>query len=371
MKIAVNTRFLLPGKLEGIGWYTHEIVRRLVAQHPKDEFVFLFDRPFDARFVYGPNVRPIVVPPPARHPLLWYLWFEWALPPVLRRLQPDVFFSPDAYLSLRANTRTVLTVHDIIPLQHPEQVPFVSRQYYRYFLPRYLRRANQIATVSHFVKQSIVERCGISAEKIAVVYNGCRDNFKPLSETEKQNVRAQFTDNQPFFFYTGAIHPRKNIPRLIRAFDRFKTETGAPVKLLLAGRFAWHTGEVTQALESARHRNDVRMLGYVPEQDLPRLMASALALAYVSLSEGFGLPVLEAMYCDTPVIASNTTALPEIAGEGALLVDPGSEREISMALKKIYSAEISLSNLIHHSQIQRQQFDWNTAADQTYQLLHG
>ena len=119
MKIAINTRFLLPDRLEGFGWYTHEIARRLVARHPEDEFLFLFDRPFDPDFVYAANVRPQALFPPARHPLLWWWWFEQSVPQALHGWGADVFFSPDSYLSLRAKTPTVMTVHDLVPLHQP------------------------------------------------------------------------------------------------------------------------------------------------------------------------------------------------------------------------------------------------------------
>lgn len=369
MRIAVNTRFLLPGKLEGLGWYTHELLQRMVAQHPEDEFVFFFDRPFDPAFVYADNVRPVVLFPPARHPVLWYAWFEWAVPQALERCGADVFFSPDSYLSLRAKTPTVLTVHDLIPLQHPEQVPWWARDYYRYFFPRYIRRAERLVAVSDFTKKTMVDLVGVAPEKVAVVYNGCREEFRPLPETEKQAVRDTFSGGQEYFFYTGAIHPRKNIPRLIRAFDQFKNATHAPVKLLLAGRFAWETGAVTAAVEQSSHRNDIVFLGYQSADNLPRLQAAALASVNVSLSEGFGLPVLESLYCDTPVLCSNTTALPEVAGDAAWYVNPKSEADIAAGLEKMYSDANLRADLVEKGRLQRQKFDWNKAADAVYQQI--
>jgi glycosyltransferase involved in cell wall biosynthesis len=369
MKIAVNTRFLLPGQLEGFGWYTHEIVRRMVLNHPDDEFLFLFDRPFDPRFVYADNVTPVVVFPPARHPVLFYTWFEWAIPKVMKRFGAQVFFSPDSMCSLRSDIPVVMTTHDIVPLHFPEQISFVVRKYLLAMLPRFLKRANQVITVSDYVKQDIVQTCGLDLNKISVVYNGCRDGFKPLNDGEKQSTRDQFSNGQPFFFYTGAIHPRKNIHRLIRAFDAFKARTGAPVQLLLAGRFAWQTGEVKTAWDQSNYQTDIRFLGYVSEEDLTRLMASALALTYVSLSEGFGLPMLEAMYSDTPVMASSTTCLPEVAGDAALLVDPYSETALAAGLEQLYSDPGLRQNLVEKGRIRRTAFSWDGAAEQIYRIL--
>ncbi len=369
MRIAVNTRFLLPDKLEGLGWYTQELLRRMVLQHPEDEFIFCFDRPFDSDFIYGPNVEPIVIFPPARHPVLWYAWFEWALPAALRRCKADVFFSPDSYLSLRSPVPTLMTVHDLIPLQHPEQVPWWSRDYYRYFFPKYMRRAEHIVAVSEFTKNCILETTGLSSDKISVVYNGSRAGFQPLDNQRKGEIRAVFSGGKDYFFYSGAIHPRKNIPRLIRAFDTFKSRTAAPVKLLLAGRFAWQTGAVKTSWEQAKNKNDIRFLGYVQEVELQQLTAAALALVNISLSEGFGLPILEAMHCDTPVVCSNTTALREVAGPAGLLVNPSSESEIADALQKIYTDGNMRKSLIENGKQQRLKFDWDSAAEQVYKLI--
>lgn len=369
MRIAVNARFLLPGRLEGFGWYTHEIMRRMVLSHPEDTFIFLFDRAYDPDFVYAPNVKPIVVSPQARHPILFRIWFEWMLPRVFRRERPEVFFSPDSMCSLGSDVPTVMTCHDLVPLHFPEQIATRHRAFLLRFLPRYIRRADHLLTVSEYVRQDIAQTCQIDVAKITAVHNGCRSVFKPVQDIEKQQVMAQFSDGKPYFFYTGAIHPRKNIHRLIRAFDAFKNKTGAPVLLLLAGRFAWQTGEVRQAYEQARHRADIRFLGYVEEADLARLMASALAMTYVSLSEGFGLPILEAMYCDTPVLAANASCLPEVAGDAALYADPLSESSIAEGLEKLYADKALASSLVEKGRLHRAQFSWDKAAEQTYQCL--
>lgn len=368
MRIAVNTRFLLPGKLEGLGWYTHELLRRMVTKHPEDTFIFLFDRPFDPGFIYGKNVLPVVAPPRARHPLAWLTWFEWSVPRALTHYSADVFFSPDFHLSLRSKVPAVMTVHDLIPLQYPKQVRWWARAYYRWFIPRFLRRADHLVAVSGFTRQEVIST-GIAPARVSVVYNGCREGFRPLPETEKQVVRATFAGGEEYFFYTGAIHPRKNIPRLLRAFDAFKAATGAPVKLLLAGRFAWQTGEVKSAYDQARFRQDIHFLGYVPESDLTRLMASALALTYLSIHEGFGLPLLEAMNAGTPVLTANTSCLPEIAGDAALLVDPWSETAIAAGLEQLFRDAELRSTLIANGHRRRTDFSWDTAAEQLYKLL--
>lgn len=370
MKIAVNARFLLPGKLEGLGWYTHELVRRIAALHPEDEFILLFDRPFDPAFVYGDNIRPLVLFPPSRHPFLWYWWFEYAVPRALRQSTAEVFFSPDSYLSLSTSVPTVMTTHDIVPLHSPEQLPFWTRHYYSHFLPRFLRRADQVLTVSDYVKSDILQTVsGVEAERIHVIGNGCRSGFRPLSAPEQEEVRREFSQGKPYFFYTGAIHPRKNIPRLIRAFDQFKKNTSSPAVLILAGRFAWNTGEVYTAVQQSPYQSDIVLTGYVPEEQLVRLMAAAYAFIYVSLSEGFGLPPLEAMHCEVPVIAANTTSLPEVCGEAALLTDPYSETAIANSMKSLWDNPQLATTLVQKGRAQRLKFSWDKAAVEVYDQI--
>jgi len=369
MRIAVNTRFLLKNQLEGVGWYTHELLQRIVRAHPEDEFLFLFDRPYDPAFLYGPNVQPVVVFPPARHPVLWYAWFEWAVPQVLKRYQPEAFFSPDSFLSLRAQTPTLLTVHDLIPLQDPQSLPFGPRRYYQHFLPRYVRKATRIAVVSAYVQQVVTDLLGVPTSRISVVYNGYRETFRPLAPEEQAAVRLRYAEGRPYFLHAGAIHPRKNLPRLIKAFDRFKTHAGAPALLLIAGRLAWDSEPARRAVQAARHRDDIRFLGYLPEAELARLYGAAWGVVNVSLNEGFGLPIVEAFACDTPVLCSNRTALAEVAGDAALQVDPESVEEIASGLSKLYFDAALRKALIDKGQLRRQQFRWDAAAQQIYQLI--
>ncbi len=362
MRIAINTRFLLQNKLEGIGWFTWEVVRRLVQAHPEHEFIFLFDRPYAPEFVFGTNVTPVVLFPPARHPLLWLWWFEIAVPRALKKYKADVFLSPDGYCSLVAKTPTVMVTHDIAFVHLPMHIPAKFRLYYQYFIPRYLRRAEHIVTVSEFSKQDIIRHYQISDKKIAVACNGVREDFQPISETEKNAIKQQYADGQDYFFYVGSVHPRKNVHRLIRAFDQFKQRTQAPVKLLIGGRFAWQTGEVKAAYDAATFKEDIVFLGYVADEALPKLLGAALALTYVSLFEGFGVPVLEAMHSEVPVLTSNASSLPEVAGDAGLLVDPLMVEQIANGLQQLYESEALRKQLIEAGRRQREKFSWSQAA---------
>lgn len=369
MRIAINTRFLLKGKLEGIGLFTHEVARRLVEQHPEHEYVFFFDRPFDPSYIYGKNVTPVVLFPPARHPFLFLWWFEIAVARALKRYKIDVFFSPDNFLTLNTLVKTILVTHDLAHVHYPGQLSFFQRHYYRLFAPRFNRRADRIVAVSHFTKKDIIETYQVASDKIVVACNGCREIFKPIGEAEIQAVRAQYAKGQPYFLYVGAVHPRKNVHRLIAAFDLFRQKSSSPVQLLIAGRFAWKAGEVEKAWRLARFQPDIRFLGYVEDDSLAKLMGAALACTYVSLFEGFGVPVLEAMHCEVPFITSDVSSMPEVAGGAGLLVNPESVEEIAEAMHQIWENNHLCQKLVAEGRQQRQKFTWQKASDIIYSVL--
>ncbi len=362
MRIAINTRFLISNKLEGIGWFTWEVAKELVANHPEHHFIFLFDRPFAPKFIPADNVEGIIVQPPARHAILWWWWFEMAIPKVLSRHKIDVFLSPDSYCSLRSKVPSVMVCHDIAFCHYPKQVPFHGRVFYKYFVPKYLKRANRIISVSDFTKQDIIRQYQTPSEKIAVACNGVRSVFRVVSEIEKVKVKQQYSQGEDYFFYLGSVHPRKNLARLIQAFDQFKTASSSPIKLLIGGRMAWQTTAIEQALANAQHRSDIHLLGYLDDSQLAKILGSAIALTYPSIFEGFGVPLLEAMYAEVPILTSNTSSLPEVAGDAAILVDPRSIDSISRGMQTLYESPSTQAALIKKGQLQRQKFSWKRAA---------
>jgi glycosyltransferase involved in cell wall biosynthesis len=369
MKIAVNTRFLLKNKLEGIGWFTYETLQRMVANHPEHEFYFIFDRPYDSSFIFGKNVTPIVLFPPARHAVLWYWWFEWSIPRALKKIQPDVFLSPDGYLSLATKIPTVLVIHDLAFEHYPQYIDKVSSAYYRHFTPKYCQKATKIATVSNFSKQDIVVRYGINAEKISVTYNGVKEQFQPASDAEKIIVQDQFSEGKEYFVYAGSLHPRKNIARLFQAFDAFKKATHAEHKLVIAGAKGWMMQEIDEAYNSMQYKNDVVFTGHLNTEDLSKVVAAAKVMVYVSLFEGFGIPIIEAMKCHVPVITSSTSSMPEVAGDAALIVNPESIAEISGAMIQMYNNPELCNELIEKGIAQQAKFSWNNTAAQLWQLI--
>lgn len=363
MIIAVNARLLLPGKLEGIGRFADETLKIITRNHPEHRFIFIFDRPYAHEFIYAPNITPVVCFPPARHPLLWFLFFECSIPRILRKYKADLFVSPDGWLSLNTRVKSLPVIHDLNFFHLPEFIPWLVRKYYHYFFPRFIRKAGRIATVSAFSKGDIVELFRIDPMRIDIVYNGASPRFKPITEEEQNAVREKFAEGCPYFLYIGLIHPRKNLANLIKAFDRFKMAINSNMKLLVVGSRKWWTPDMQQALEQSHFSDDVIFTGRVTDSDLTGITASAWALVYASHFEGFGIPVLEAMYSDTPVIASGVSSLPEVGGDAVMYVDPASVESISEAMLSVYSKEDIRKELIARGREQRLKFSWERSAD--------
>ena len=362
MKIAVNTRLLLKDKLEGIGWVAYECLRRIVKAHPEVEFYFIFDREYDEKFIFADNVKPVVLFPPARHPFLYIAYFEFAVARYLRKLKPDLYLSTDAYLSLRSKTKQLAVFHDINFEHFPQDFPKIHLWHYKKFFPKYAKKADRILTVSEFSKKDICECYGISPDKIDVVYNGANEIFIPVADDVKSDIRNRYSEGKPYFMFVGSLHPRKNLARLFTAFDIFKKRNNNDIKLLIVGNKKWWTDPIRNAYDAMTHKDDVIFAGRLSAEDLRLVTAAALASVYVSYFEGFGIPIVEAFKCDTPVITSNVTSMPEVAGDAALLVDPFSEESIAEAMEKVLDEEVR-KTLIEKGRIRKNDFSWDKAAD--------
>lgn len=369
MILGVSARVLLEGKLEGIGWFAHEILRRMVAAHPEHQFVFFFDRPYDKRFVYGPNVRAVIVPPPARHPILWFLWAEFTLPRALKKYGCDAFLALDTYMPTSSPKPTITIIHDLGFIHVPHQVPALVRAYYNRFYKIFARVATQVGTVSEYCRQDIATRYDIPAERISVVYNGVRDVFRPVSVHVASDTCHEFAGGHPYFVFVGALQPRKNVEGLLRAFDAFRKRIDSETRLVIVGRRAWLDKAIHDTYEAMTFKNEVVFTGYVNDPTLARIVASARAMTFVPLFEGFGVPAVEAMQCGVPVIASNTSSLPEITQGAALLVDPTDTDAIAEAMARVDTDEGLREQLSRAGTERAKVFSWDTSAHKVWEMV--
>lgn len=369
MRIAVNTRLLLKNRLDGIGWYMYHTLKRITLAHPEDEFYFIFDRPFDSEFIFSDNIHPLFAYPPARHPLLWYLWFELTIPRLLSNIKPDLFLSPDGYLSLSTKVPSVPVIHDINFHHRPQDLPFSSRIYYRSMFPRFARKASRIATVSEYSKMDISDSYHIPLEKIDVTFNGSHELYRPLDEIVKSKVRDKYFHSNPYFIFIGSLHPRKNIERLLMAFDEFKSRNSSNIGLMIVGGELFDTGSIFRIYNNMKFGSEVKFTGRLEPPELRDVLGSSLALIYVPLFEGFGVPLVEAMNCDIPIVASNVTSVPEITGDAAVYANPYDVNSIAEAMLRISSNNHLQQKCIETGRIRRNLYSWDKTAQRLWECM--
>jgi glycosyltransferase involved in cell wall biosynthesis len=366
MRIAVNTRFLLAGQLEGYGHFINEIFSRLAAAHPQHEFLYIFDRPFDAAFITLPNIMPVVIGPPARHPLLWKYWYDYRLSAAAKKNGADVLVCPDGFCSLRTRIPQVTVIHDLAYWNQPKAIAASHLRFYKRYTPKFIKKTSVLATVSAFSRTDIASRYAFNEDKIALIPNAVRECFRPLHWQDREAVKTEYAGGYEYFVYAGSIHPRKNLVNLLKAFSIFKKWQRSDMKLLLCGRLAWQHEDFEKSLATYKYRDDVVLMGYQPEATLARVLAGAYALVYPSFFEGFGMPVLEAMKCAVPVVTANTSALPETGGDAALYADPTDPESIAGEMMRLYKDESLRNRLIEKGLQRAQQFSWQQSAEQMW-----
>jgi len=368
MRVAVNTRLLIQNKMDGIGRYAVEVLKRMTRNNPQVEFHFIFDRPFSSDFIFGNNIVPHVLAPESRHPILWYIWFELQLPRLLRKINPNVFFSTDGFMSTRTQLPSIITIHDINFEHRPADLKWTHSLFYRKYFKKYAKQADHIITVSDFSKQDIMQTYKINEKKISVVYNGVSNHFRKINNAEKSSIKQQYTQSKDFFIFVGSLHSRKNINNLLLAFDNYKKQKGK-YKLLIIGEKKWLDKNTKNIYKQMLFQKEVIFLGRVHDSELPMILAAAQALCFVSLFEGFGLPIIESMKASVPVITSNTSAMPEIAQDAAIIVNPYDNIDIMNALFNIEKNDSLKLALVKKGNERVLDFDWDVSANKIWKIL--
>lgn len=369
MKIAINTRLLIKNKLEGIGWFTFETMKRITRNHPEHEFFFLFDRKPHPDFLFSTNITPVVLQPPARHPFLWYLWFEFSVARFLKKNKIELFVSTDGFIPLNSKTPSIAVIHDINFYHFPEWIPFLVRKYYNWFFPKFAQQAASIVTVSEYSKNDIAKCFNVDLNKITVAHNGANLAFEPITEDEKNQVKEKYSKGNPYFVFVGALNPRKNVASLLKAFDIFIDKTKLDYSLVIVGEPMFMTDDITQALKGMKHKNLVEFSGRLQVNELRMVMGGATALVFVPYFEGFGIPMVEAMYCHVPIIASNKTAMPEVAGDAAYYVDPYNISSIADAMEIVATDHKLREALAAKAEKRKELFTWDNTANKLYECM--
>lgn len=388
MIIAINARTLRAVPRDGIGWFTYEVIRGMVRNHPEHRFVLIGDRRYSRlpagsggqgewvrvdRYrkyegfpVEGINVEYVTIPLRTVHPLLWHVWHEYLLPPVLKRIRADVFIAPDGMMPLRTDVPCIPVIHDLNYEHRPGDIPRGECRYYRRRFPLFAKKGARVATVSHFSAGDIAAKYGISPDQIDVVPNGVAEIFSPPLPGEAEETRKQYTGGRPYFLFVSNFSPRKNVEVVIRAFEIFRRSGSGDHVLLLAGRRLYLTREMDRHLVASPYGSDILFTGSVTRDVLRRLYGAAEALTFVPWLEGFGIPVVEAQRCGTPCILSDGSSLPEVSGGAALCVSPADAGATADAMARLVTDGALRSRLAAEGHTNSLRYTWEKAAEEMW-----
>ena len=281
-----------------------------------------------------------------------------------RTLPPSALYHATEHLLPRLARPTVLTVHDLIFAAFPQHHTWTNRAFLRMAMPLFVRAADAIIAVSRQTRQDLIDRYGTPAAKIRVIYEGIDDRFAPIGPPQVERIRQKYSPDRPYLLMVGTLEPRKNHATAMRALARLK-QAGHPQRLLICGGEGWLFEPVRALVDTLDLAGDVTFAGRAPDEDLPALYAGADALLLPSLYEGFGFPVLEAMACGAPVVCANSSSLPEVAGDAALLVSPTDYEALAAALERILTEPGLADDLRRRGAAQAARFRWERCAAET------
>jgi glycosyltransferase involved in cell wall biosynthesis len=380
VRIAVDARPAAFPYRTGVGQYTRQLLRLLPRLDAESTYIAWY---LNARGLLGgsrrmftdiaaPNLRERWTPVPAR----WFRPLEqrFEVPRVEWLVGFDVLFAPNFVPPPTRTKRLVMTVHDVAFRLFPETAPHSTRRWLRR-LDRALKQAARIIVVSEQTKRDLVEQYRVSEHQVVVVPNGVDAHaFQDITDTDVNAAREQLGIGGPYLLFLGGIEPRKNLPAVVRAFARLSSDV-QPMLVIAGWRTEWNPEgwtELQQALGDipAGIRSRIQVAGYVPEERKVALLAGAEALVYPSRYEGFGLQVLEAMAAGTPVLTSNVSALPEVAGDAAVLVDPADDDAIADGMEKLLRDDELRKDLRERGRARAERFSWEETARRTVEVLH-
>lgn len=362
MRLAIDASRVTVAQRTGTENYARQLLVALLPLMKAYQVTLYFrDQPVPGVLPDLPNVEQQIIPWPR-------LWTHVRLAAALWQQPPDVFWTPAHTLPRFFPGRAVVTLHDAGYLHFPQAHPPMQQRYLDWTTRFSAKRASQIMADSHATKADLIHYYGIAAEKITVVYPGVDENISLVrDEALKKRLRAKYGLPERYLLFVGTLQPRKNIQRLVQAFEDWRSRTSADyqdVVLALAGR----PGPLFDPAWLA-NRPQVHSLGYVADSDLAALYSGALGFVFPSLFEGFGFPILEAMRCHLPVLCSNTSSLPELAGNAAILVNPLDTEAIAEGIRQLVENDERRAQFIQAGSIQAQQFTWERAAQQALQVL--
>lgn len=362
----------------GIGVYARKLVAAMLEQDSSNQYTFLTSgRPTqEYPFPTAKNAKGRSVLVPDRYlNVLWYRW-RLALPPAQLFTGPaNIYHGLDFVLPpLVGKTRKVVTVYDLAFLEHPEYAVPSLAAYLKKVVPESVAAADVVATISHEVSRTLIEHFKTPREKLIVIPCGVEAYFRRITDPILLGAtRNKFALKHPLVLGVGTLEPRKNHIGLIKAFHQAQQHKNGPAMLAIAGGKGWLYEETQQLVADLKLEQKVRFLGRVTDHELVTLYSMADAFAFPSFFEGFGIPPVEAMACGAPVITSNVSSLPEVAGDAAILIDPHNIDEMAAAIARVIGNKQLQEELRQKGYEQVKQYTWATSAQKmlsVYQRLY-
>ena len=369
MVIVVNTRNLPDGFPEYYPWFMYETFKRITRNNPVHKFIFIVDSKSEQNNLTGDNIEIIKTDIAAKHPLLWKFWYDIKLPRLLKKYKATVFVSGDGCCSLTTKVPQCLIIHDLAFL-HPSL--FINKawvNFYKKNTPKFLAKATIVATETEFVKQSIITNYKIPTDKVDVVFSGIDSNFQPANEDKKIITKQTYTEGREFFLYSGEIHPRNNLLKLLKAFSVFKKRQQTNMKLVLMGKLATGYQSFKEDLKSYKYRHDVVMMEETEMAEQIKIMGAAYGFVYPSLYDGIATTVLASIRCRVPVIIPQNSVMQGIVKDAALLIEANNHTDIADKMMLLYKDENLRKKLIENGQSIDDSYDWEKTAELLWQSI--
>ena len=385
MRIGIDVRCLAEGRRTGVEEYTLNFLDNLFSLDTRNEYVLFFNSFKNSKVDFSwlekyPNVslRKFRFPNKVLNFLLWYL--NW---PKLDKLigGADIFFMPNiGFGSVSKGSKLIVTMHDLSFERYPETFSWKRRLWHMFINPkRICQQADRIIAVSESTKNDIVKTYGIDETRIRIIYSGISEKFCVLDRNNYGLIRTKEKYGLPYKFilYLGTIEPRKNIVGIVRAYgelqkwaEKNKQEEILKYKLIIAGSRGWLSEKIFREISKSESKENIGVLNFVEEEDKEFVLNLAALFVYPSFFEGFGFPPLESMACGVPVVASNNSSLPEVVGNGGILIDPGKPDEIFQAMREILNNGELKGNLVSKGLAQSKKFSWKKAAEEFLKMIN-